>query len=232
MCENPEPGKYPKPGRDTYLRGGELLLSSLIGLGLILGCASTRDQTNAPRPRDGIAEYRQITVAAAKAMRQALTALAVVRAESNACSPEVLKAFSSQMQKLQVDSIQLRARARAMQQRGEAYFERWHEHLAQIKDPEIRAVAEMRRPELQESFRRIKLLSHEAREAFEPFQADLRKVRNALESNPAKVSAPSIREQISSATEYGKHVERCLVSIISELDSMRAMLTSKGRERT
>ena len=216
-------------GRGRHLiRCSEWVVSSLAALMLGVGCASTGSDRDGPRPRDGIAEYRQVAADARKAMHAALSSLAEVSAQSNRCAPKALSAFSAEMQRLQVDSIPLRARAQAMQARGDAYFERWHEHLARVKDPEVRAIAERQRPVLEESFGKIKAMSQEGREAFDPFQASLRKVRNALETDPASISTGPTRNSIASAKQNGEHVERCLDGIISELDSMRAMLTPSG----
>jgi hypothetical protein len=192
------------------------------------GCASTNTQASGPRPRDGIAEYRQVAVEAKKVMQGSLNSLAAVSAQSNRCAPDVLAAFSAATQRLQVESIPLRERAQAMQARGDAYFDQWEKRVAQVKDPAVRAAAEREHPRLEESFHQIKTISQEAREAFGPFQASLRKVRNALETDPANVSANPTRDQIASAKQSGEHVQQCLDRIIAELDSMRAMLTPPG----
>ena len=201
---------------------------SVVTLILVCGCASTASDRDKPQPRDGVAEYRQVALDARKAMQAALSSLASVSAQSNRCPPKVLREFSVKMQRLQVDSIQLRARAQAMQARGDAYFERWHEHLARVKDPEVRAIAESQRPALEASFRRIKMMSQEGREAFGPFQMSLRRLRNALETDPASISAGPTQDWIGTAKEKGEHVERCLACIVGELDSVRAMLTPSG----
>ncbi len=208
------------PGCNVLLAGLALLL--------LAGCASSGSQAKKPRPRDGIAEYRQVAVDARKAMRSALNSLAAVSAEPNRCPPKVLSAFSAEMQRLQVDSLQLRARAQAMEARGDAYFDRWHENLARVKNPDVRALAETRRPDLEESFRRIKRLSQAARQAFAPFQSSMRQLRNALETDPASVSAAETRISIAAAKENGERVEQCLAAVIVELDSMRALLTPSG----
>ncbi len=157
-------------------------------------------------------------------MRGALKSLATVSTQSNRCAPSVLAAFSAKMQQLQVDSLQLRARAQAMQARGDAYFENWHEHLAKVKDTKLRAYADAQRPAFEQRFGRIKALSQEGREALDPFQASIRKVRNALEADPASITAVSTQDWLATAKEKGEHVDRCLGAIIDELDSMRAML--------
>ncbi len=191
------------------------------------GCASTVKDGAEPRPRDGIAEYRKITAESAKAMRAALHSLVTVSVQTNRCSSKVLAQFSAEMRRLQVDSIQLRARAQAMQARGDAYFENWHEHLARVKDPKLRAIAEEHRPALRESFSKIKSLSLEAREAFSPFLSSLRNVRNALEADPASLSASAVQNWIATARENGERVQGCLAQISLELESMAAIVNPK-----
>ncbi len=207
------------------MRNGGMWLA--LGSGVLLwmaGCASTGTDPDEPRPRDGLTEYRQVALEARNAMHSALSSLATVCAQSNQCPPEVLSAFSAEMQRLQVDSFRLRARAQAMQARGDAYFEHWHEHLARVRDPALRVVVETRRPLFEESFRRVKRLSQEGREAFGPFASSLRNLRNSLEADPASLGAGPTQTWIAAATQNGERVDWCLGAIVGELDSMRALL--------
>lgn len=189
------------------------------------GCASKTASSKAPPPKNGIAEYRRIAATADQAIRRALDCLTAVAEQSKQCSPQIVSNLSAEVHRLQVESIQVRARSQAMQARGDAYFERWHENIARVKDPQIRALAEARRPELEESFRKIKTLSLEGREAFNPFLSDLRQLRNALEKEPAAIGAGITRDRIKEAMEYGQHAERCVAAIAHELDAMSAMVT-------
>ena len=191
---------------------------------LAAGCASNEGGRAGSKPGDGIAEYRQIATGAEEAIRTALKHLDQVRAQSNACPAEVLAAFSAEVNHLQVESVQVRARGQAIQERGDAYFERWHENMAQVKDPRLRTLAEERRPQLQESFRRIKSLSQESREAFKPFLSELRQMRNALEKDPASVGASTTQELARSARQNGNQVVKCIAGVTRELDTMKAML--------
>lgn len=201
-----------------------IFLCYLAAVAWMPGCVS-KDTSEPPRPGTGIAEYRKITAEAEQAMQAAIDALAQVAAESHPCRPEVVSRLSEEVNRLQVESIQVRARAQAIQARGDAYFDRWHENMALVKDPNVRALAESRRPLLQEGFQRIKGLSQQARAAFTPFLANLREVRNALERDAASVDANSTRERIRTAMENGKGVQESLTGIIRELDSMGAMVT-------
>lgn len=188
------------------------------------GCASKKATEGTPRPKNGIEEYRQIATVADLAIRRALDCLTSIAAQSNQCPPALLTNLSAEVNRLQVESVQVRARSQAMQARGEAYFERWHENMAKVSDPERHALAEAHRPQLQEGFRQIKALSQEGREAFDPFLADLRQLRNALEKDPACIDAVTTRDRIREATEYGQHAERCVAGIGRELDAMSALL--------
>jgi hypothetical protein len=118
-----------------------------------------------------------------------------------------------------------------MQARGDAYFESWHEQMAQDKEPQRRAIIENQRPALQEHFQKIKALSQEGREAFDPFLAGLRKLRNSLEKDPASLGTQTMQETLASTRAYGEHVDRCLSDIRRELDSMSAMLTPSANAK-
>jgi len=196
---------------------------------LAAGCASKEPATPPARPGSGIAEYREVVGKAQNAVQAALTSLAAVGAQSNRSSPEVLTNFSAEVQRLQVGSIQMRARSEAIQARGDAYFEHWNQNLARVKDPEVRALAQQNRPRLQQSFGEIKRLTLEGREAFKPFLSELRHLRTALERDPASLSSTDAQNWISSAREHGQKVEQCLASIKKELDSMTAMITPPGK---
>ncbi len=204
-----------------------LFLASLSAFAAVLlatGCASGQHNSTHPRPGSGIAQYRQVTMDAQKALRRAMASLATVSAQSNQCPPKVVTAFSTELQRLQVKSMQIRERSQAMQARGDAYFQSWHEQLARVQDPKFRALAEQHRPELQEDFMKIKELSRQARESFAPFLAGLRSVRNSLEKDPSSLGTAEIQNTIAATKQHGDEVQRCLADIRHVLDSAAALL--------
>ena len=219
------------PREDSRKRLQALTLAAAV---LVAGCASkdhSSSTTHSPRPGTGIAEYRQVTTNAQAAVRAALASLATVSAQSNRCGPDVLSAFSAEVRRLQVESIQLRARSEAMQARGDAYFDHWHERLARIQDAEVRSLAQQNRTQLQQSFTEIKQLSQSGREAFKPFISGLRQLRNALEHDSASLSGADTQSTIASTREHGRRVEQCLAGLERELDSMSAAITPAGKTR-
>lgn len=198
---------------------------ALLGVGLVLlaGCATKPEDRNASAPREDLAEYRQIAVDAQKVVKATLQSLGRTVARTP-CPHRAFKTFTKDVQRLEVDSFKVRARAQAIRTRGQAYFERWQEHLASVQDPEVRKLAEQRRDHLQERFTQIRLHTQQAREAFQPFMAGLRRLRNGLENDPAVAGTDSMRDLIRTTRDHGLKVEAGLTAILGELDAVAAML--------
>ena len=217
-----------KIARSTTAVLSAMALLSVAAVLMASGCASKQGATPPARPGGGIAEYREVTTTAQKAVAAALEALATVSAQSNQCPPEVLTNFSAAVQRLQVESVQVRARSQAILARGDDYFEHWHQRMASVQDLEVRALAEKNRPLLQQSFAEIKRLSQEGREAFQPFLTNLRKLRNGLENDPASLASDPAQDWVKTARENGERVGHSLAGIQRELDSMSSMITRKA----
>jgi hypothetical protein len=191
----------------------------------LAGCATNDVGGSAPQPRNGIAEYQQIAAAAQKSVRTALNALDRVSARTYPVPPRVVKAFSEEVERLEIGSVQVRARSQAIQARGNAYFEHWQENLARMKNPRVRELAAEHRASLEQSFGKIKLASQQTRQVFDQFLAGLHKLRTALENDPDTMTASSTQELVRATAQQGRQVEQGLAGIRDELNEMTAMLT-------
>ncbi len=201
-------------------------LSLLAGVVTTLaGCATKDATTKVPQPKNGIAEYRMIVGESIQGIEAALRALDQVNAQTQSCPPKVIAAFSKEVERLQVNSIKVRSRTQALQARGDAYFEHWHENMVRMKDPKIRALAEQHRPELQQNFEKIKVASKQTGDAFRPFLSGLRQLCSALEENPGAAGADATRDLMRTTGEKGREVIQSLASIREELNTMTATLT-------
>jgi hypothetical protein len=199
-------------------------------LALFGSCATKPNTYSGPAPREDLAEYRQVASDAQKVVLATLASLDRTTAQTP-CPPRAIKGFSKDVQRLEVDSFRIRARAQAIRTRGEAYFEQWQEHLRSVKDPVARQLAEDRREHLQERFAHIRLTTQQARDVFQPFLAGLHRVRNGLQSNPAAASADSMKGLIRTTRENGQKVETSLDAILGELDAIAAMLKPEKAAR-
>jgi hypothetical protein len=219
------------PGRSILqtLLGQLILGPPALVLALLVtysvGCATKDASGSSPKPRHGIVEYRRIAIDSLKAVDRVLHSLDTVAAQKDLCPPKVLAAFSRELERLQVDSIQLRARSKAMQARGDAYFDNWEENLARMKDARIRALAEQHHLRLQQDFATIKLNSQKVSEAFKPFLSGLRKIQSRLENDPAAVNTEVGKDLVRTTRQDGQQVEQWITAIRNELDAMAALVT-------
>lgn len=193
--------------------------------GALAGCASHNGASRSARPGEGIAEYRQIVDEAQGAMKTALRALDRVGAETNRCPARALASFSKEVERLEVDSIRLRARAQTMEARGAAYFDNWHESLARLEDARVRELATQHRAELQRHFASLQHNSDSVRASFKPFLDGLRELRRELENDPGAVARETTRALIRSTQARGQQVQQGIAGVGEELKAMAALLT-------
>jgi len=192
------------------------LLSALVAL--FSGCATTPKLS-------GVEEYKQLTKRATVAVQKAVHSLEKVSASPGPPAPKTIAEFERNLQSLQVDSVQIRARARAIRARGDAYFADWSENIAKIENPKVRAAAERSRPQLQASFEHIKLASQQAGAAFDPFLSGLLKLRVELELRPEAMASPPGNDLARTTLGNGHEVLADLAKIESELQTITKLLT-------
>jgi hypothetical protein len=168
-----------------------------------------------------VTEYQEIVAQAKAEVANAVASLEKVNAETGKVPDGIAADFSSEVNRLDVNSIQLRARAQAIQARGDAYFKDWDENIAKIKNPHIREQAKQHHVELEQAFSRIKAGTERARASFKPFLASLRTIRLQLETQSG--TAPN-REQMSTTLTQGRTALQELGGIASELQGIKNML--------
>ena len=161
-------------------------------------------------------------------INETMESLTELTAEPNAKS---FKEFAEQAQQLEVDSVEIRARAQAMEKRGDAYFAQWQERLTQMSDPAERKAAEERRDELKRSFDHILQSARQTREAFQPFLSGVHRINVKLETNPGLESVNSARELIADTQKAGHKTQEQLSDILAELNVVAAKLAPPAPER-
>ena len=203
-------------------------LPAVVVAAVLIGCASTETARKQPTPRADFIEYRQIVVQAMSQVDGTLRALDELSVQANRDPRPAYQAFAKAVHRIEVDSIRVRARAQAMRARGDAYFEHWEAYLASVKNEQVRQLAEVRRPELKQSFDKAHLASQQVRELFRPFLSDLQKVRAVLESDHSLAHIDAQKDLILAARDKGGQVQQGLSRVLAEMNSMTAMLKPPG----
>jgi hypothetical protein len=202
-------------------------VASLLVLALSSCTTSPPDKT--ARPGSGLAEYLDLVQHSRQAVDSALTALDTLNNQGSTASPTAVSAFSEEVDRLEAASVQVRARAQAMQARGDAYFQNWEENVAAIPDAGVRALAKRNRNELEHSFASIKVMLAQTRTVFQSFLGNLRKLRTTTEKDPTAFAVAPAQDLVRNAREQGRLVEGDLDAVALELRHMMALLLPPDR---
>ncbi len=202
---------------------GVVAALALLVLGFLAACATQKPATAPPKPGTGAEEYRRLTSESAAAILEALRRLEDVDAQATRCPPQIVSAFADQVERLQVESIKVRARAKAIEARGEAYLEAWTAGGQALSEAPPPPAAE-RMPQVRESFARIKLASQETGQAYRQFFADLRRLRAELETDSGAIETAKTKDLIRSSREHGWQVLQKLGVLRHELYAIRSLL--------
>lgn len=202
-----------------------LMLSMALGW-VAGGCASSSSESSAPKPGNGIAEYRELTRQAHRAVAatvKSLESLAQPPAQPIPQHP-ALPGFDRAFRQLELTSVKTRARAEAIIARGQAYFDEWKENLSSITNQTVSRMEKEKYDRLLEHFSRVRQRSGEVRDEFRPYMANLREFRARLDS-PANVAATvPFSQKLEQMTASGQRVLRALDGIETALSAAEAEL--------
>jgi len=197
----------------------------------LCACRTGRNDVAQPtRPPDDIAEARRNVADSLTAVQSTLDVLDDLSKVGGPWPPHLVNQFTISLARLEVDSFKLRVHARAMQSRGDAYFDEWQSHLAQSREPAVRKQAGERHDALRENFGVIQQASQRASVAFKPFLSDLHAVRRALESEATSNASNATEELIRKAGNEGHKVRLELETIRRGLDTAGSNLARANND--
>src|SRR5262245_33077361 len=184
---------------------------------VLAGCATDNIKDQPTKPGHGIVEYNKIAEGAKNAVLETLKTLDRATTYTNGVPSRFRSSFVKQVERLEIDSVQVRARSQAILARGDDYFKNWQTNLEHIENPAVRDLAREHRPQLESSFNIMKSSSQQVRKDFQPFLAGLRKLRTALENDPQAMATESNQELTRVTADKGRQVLDELAGIQNEL---------------
>ena len=187
------------------------------------GCAMSDSGSRPARPGAGLAEYRQLVVDLRKAvMDSRQSADALTSAPKGKSTAAYARRFDDAVQRLEVVSMKVRARADAMEKRGEAYFQEWEEEIKS----ETGSVAKERFAELRQHFDEILKGSRQVRQAFRPFLDGLRGVSVSLGQQPAPTAIEKAAPTLTQIVSDGKQAEETMDQLLNTLSAAQTAVKS------
>src|SRR6516162_8705657 len=103
---------------------------------LLAGCA-TKGYQQADKTGASIATFREEILSGKKAIDATMTSLSEVETSAATDPRKAYDGFSKNVDNLESTANTIKKRAQDMREKGKAYFTKWEQELAQVKNPEI-----------------------------------------------------------------------------------------------
>jgi hypothetical protein len=192
---------------------------------ILAGCSTTSGYKQADKTGEGIAEMRAEVVNGQKAIDETVLALEQVAATANTNPRKAFDHYSKCVADLDATAARIRKRSDDMKARGQAYFQQWEQELAQVKNPEIRELAEQRRAKLQAAFDSIKQYAEPLKTQFDPWLSDLKDLRTYLHNDLSIGGVDAAKGLFAKTRDEGTEVQKAMNALVAELNSVAAALT-------
>jgi hypothetical protein len=192
---------------------------------LFTGCATSSGYKQADKTGAGIAEFRDEVIKGQKAVDDTVKALDQIAATATSDPRKSFEEFRKQVANLDSTAAKVRKRGQEMRVRGQAYFKEWEEQLAQVSNPEIRALAEQRKAKLQATFQSIKQYAEPLQAQFDPWMSDLRDLQTYLANDLTIAGVDAAKKLFTKTTSTGLEVQKSMEALVAELNTVAATIT-------
>jgi hypothetical protein len=214
-----------EPDHEEIARGACSRLASLaliIAVCFAAGCATSGSGSRPPQRGEGLREYQQLVAGLHQAVTASRKSVETLAAATQGRATTAFAQFDTSLQRLEVVSIKARARADAMEQRGEAYFEEWAEEISGAADEASRRAAKARFAELHQHFEAILNDSRQVRQAFRPYLEGLRRLRTTLGPKPTFATIETAKPEFAPLVSGGRQAEEKMEQLLKTLKTAEA----------
>jgi len=192
---------------------------------MLSGCGTTSGYKQADKTGAGIAEFRDEIVKGKTAIDATMKSLSDVAASANTDPRSAFAQFSKDVSNLESTAATVRKRAQSMRDQGQAYFTQWEKELAEVKDPEIRALAVQRKAKLQETFESVRKYSDPLKAQFEPWMSNLKDLQTYLSNDLTIAGVEAAKSLFAKTSSGGQEVQKSMDALIGELNTIAATIT-------
>jgi hypothetical protein len=188
---------------------------------------SAADYKHAERTGKGIAEFRDEILNIKKEADATMVALDKIMATAASDPRKAFKEYDSAVPRLEGAAEKARKRSEDMKARGQAYFKEWEKQLAELKNEDVRKLADERKAKLQTTFGEIRTTMEPVKEQFNAWLVDLKDLRSYLTMNLNLEGIDAAKDLMAKAKTEGQDVQKTLDKVIAELNTIVATLTPK-----
>jgi hypothetical protein len=211
--------------KDTYQQLVTLAASTVVATTILTGCSTTAGYKQADKTGAGIAEFRVEITKAKAAVDDTVTSLGQVAVTAHTNPRAAFEKYTKSLSNLESVSAKAKQRGEAMKAKGQAYFADWEKQLEQIKNPEIKVLAEQQRAKLQTAFESIRTVSAPLKEQFDPWLSDLQDLQKYLSSDLTVSGVDAAKGLFAKTQTEGFAVQKSMDALVAELNTVAATLT-------
>jgi|CZKM01.1.fsa_nt_gi hypothetical protein len=202
-----------------------LAASALAAAVLMTGCGTTSGYKQADKTGAGIAEFRDEIIKGKIAIDSTMTALDQIAASANTDPRKPFEGYSKALGNLESTANKVKKRGQEMKEQGQAYFKQWEQQVTEVKNPEIRNLAEQRKAKLQETFDSIRKYTEPLKVQFDPWMSDLQDLQKYLSNDLTISGVDAAKGQFAKTRADGMEVQKSMDGLVAELNTIAAALT-------
>jgi hypothetical protein len=202
-----------------------LAASALAAAVLMTGCGTTSGYKQADKTGAGIAEFRDEIIKGKIAIDSTMTALDQIAASANTDPRKSFEGYSKALGNLESTANKVKKRGQEMKEQGQAYFKQWEQQVTEVKNPEIRNLAEQRKAKLQETFDSIRKYTEPLKVQFDPWMSDLQDLQKYLSNDLTISGVDAAKGQFAKTRADGMEVQKSMDGLVAELNTIAAALT-------
>lgn len=185
----------------------------------------------ADKTGQGIAEFRDEIVKGKNAIDATMKSLGDIAANADTNPRKAYEQYAKDVAKLEDTAEKIGKRAQAMREKGQAYFKQWEKELAEVSNPEIRALAEQRKVKLQETFGNIRKYTEPLKAQFQPWMSDLKDLQKYLGQDLTIGGVDAAKDLFLKTTNAGLEVQKSMDALVAELNTVAATITPAKKEK-
>lgn len=136
------------------------------------------------------------------------------------------KQFSSNLTRVESTAKDIAGARKAMAERGDAFFAKWDEQLAQIKNEDIKARSQSRKEEVQQKLMAIKGSYAEAETAFKPFIQDLKDTQKYLSTDLTPAGVEAIKDTVTKAKKDAEPLNKSITKLADDFKALGVSMSS------
>jgi len=208
-----------------HLKWTALAVTTVALAANLTGCGTASGYKQADKTGESIAQFRTEITAGKLAVDDTVKSLGQVAVAADTNPRPAFEQFSKSLANLESKAAAVKKRAADMRAAGQTYFANWEKELANLKNPEIKAMATQQRAKLQATFDSIQKVAGPLKEQFDPWLSDLKDLHQYL-SNDLSISGVDAAKPIFAKTQAeGFEVQKSMDALVAELNSVAATLT-------